>query len=105
VEVPRRIRFGLARGTVYKLMGQRQEKNEYIGFCINLASRLQRYCPELGFIASARLGLPKATLDKHRYRRVIATKLRGFPKEVVIVDKMEYQQLDQAVKDRLFEEI
>jgi class 3 adenylate cyclase len=56
-DVPRRIRFGLARGTIYELTRRNSQQREYIGFCINLASRLQKYCPDLGFIASARIGI------------------------------------------------
>jgi len=105
LELPQRIRFGVARGTVYELTRTRSNKKEYIGFCINLASRLQKYCPDLGFIASARIGLPEATLEKHGYTRVVASKLRGFPKEIVIVDKKEFERLDEAVRSELFESL
>ncbi len=101
-ELPQRIRFGLARGTIYELTRADGGAHEFIGFCINLASRLQRYCPALGFIASARLGLAETTLKEHGYIKVIATKLHGFPKEVVIVDKREFERLDSGVKDHLF---
>lgn len=102
VEVPQRIRFGLARGTIYKLTRADKSGEEYIGFCINLASRLQKYCAQLGFIASARIGLSEPHLAKHGYIKVVATKLRGFPKEVVIVDRNEYDKLDKTLKDDLF---
>src|SRR3954467_1384697 len=39
-EVPKKIRFGLARGTVYELRKGESGDTEYIGFCLNLASRL-----------------------------------------------------------------
>lgn len=102
-ELPKRIRFGLARGTVYELTCRRTARKEYIGFCINLASRLQKYCPELGFIASARVGLPEEILKKHAYRKVVATQIRGFPKEIVIVDKDEFEELDLDTRETLFE--
>lgn len=104
-DLPPRIRFGLARGTIFELAGEKRGTVEHIGFCINLASRLQKYCPQLGFIASARLGLEAGMLDKHGYKKVIAKAIRGFPKEVVIVDKNEYDSLDEAVRVGLFEEI
>lgn len=104
-DLPPRIRFGLARGTIYELSGEKRGTVEHIGFCINLASRLQKYCPELGFIASARLGLEADLLNKHGYKKVIAKAIRGFPKEVVIVDKTEYDSLDVSVRNELFEEI
>ena len=104
-ELPSKIRFGIGRGTIYELSIQNSKSKEYLGFCINLASRLQSYCPDLGFIASARIGLTQSVIDKHGYIRVVATKIKGFPKEIVIVDKDEYLELDVMVKDELFEEI
>lgn len=102
LEVPKKIRFGLARGTVYELKSTSGGGNEYIGFCINLASKLQHYCPELGFIASARVGLPQAVLRESGYTRVVATKLQGFSKEIVIVDSREFDALPPARSEELF---
>jgi len=102
-ELPHGIRFGLARGTVYQLTNQKTRESEYIGFCINLASRLQRYCSELAFVASARTEIPDLMLSKYEYIKVVATKLKGFPKEIVIVDKNEYDKLPEEVKLDLFE--
>jgi len=104
-ELPQGIRFGLARGTVYELTNRKTRQHEYIGFCINLASRLQKYCSELDFIASARTEIPKSVLDKYGYIKIIATKLKGFPKEIVIVDKDEYARLAEEIKSDLFESI
>lgn len=104
-EVPRSIRVGLARGTVFQLSRQNSRQKEFIGYAINLASRLQSYCPGIGLMASARLQLPQKLLDKHGYRRVVATQLEGFPKEIVIVDADEYDSLDEGTRDRLFEPI
>ena len=105
VDFPKRIRFGLAAGSIYKLTYTQSSAVEYIGYCINLASRLQSYCRELGFIASARLGLPKGELARHGYMKVVAKKLRGFPKEIVIVDEKEFADLDQSTRNDLFEEL
>jgi class 3 adenylate cyclase len=101
-EVPRKIRFGLARGTVYELK-KGDGESEFIGFCLNLASRLQNYCPQLGFIASARLGIPQAVLDEYDYIKVVATQIKGFPKEIVLVDNDEFQGLDEKLRSDLFE--
>jgi class 3 adenylate cyclase len=79
VDIPRRIRFGLSRGSVFELRQTTTKAREYIGFPINLASRLQNYCPSLGFIASARLMIPDSELEKWEYRKVVATKIKGFP--------------------------
>ena len=105
VEVPRRIRFGLSRGSIYELDSVYAGKQEHIGFCINLASRLQGYCPDLGFIASARVRIPDQFLLEHEYRRVVATRIKGFPNEIVFVDDAEYSALDAATKKELFEDL
>lgn len=103
VELPAKIRFGLASGTIFELRREGTNQREYIGFCINLASRLQKYCPDLGFIASARIGLTDANLAQHEYVKVIATQIKGFPHEIVIVDKDQFNKLDAKVRDALFE--
>lgn len=102
LDLPTRIRFGLARGTIYELTRASGTNKEYIGFCINLASRLQKYCADLGFIVSARLVLPDEFLKKENYKRVVATKIRGFPEEIVIVDKKEYEKLAEGQRASLF---
>jgi class 3 adenylate cyclase len=103
-EVPRNIRFGLSRGSVYELQGQDTQATEYIGYSINLASRLQKYCPELGFIASARLKLPDREIAKHGFIKVVATQLRGFSNEIVLVDREEYEALSEETRKGLFKE-
>jgi class 3 adenylate cyclase len=104
-ELPTHIRFGVSRGSIWELQIGDTGETEYIGICLNLASRLQKYCPGLNFIASARLGVPQQLLDKHGYIRVLATKLKGFPKEIVIVDEQEYTTLEAKVRKDLFDEI
>ncbi|PCJ86103.1 MAG: hypothetical protein COA54_09705 [Thiotrichaceae bacterium] len=105
VAVPKNIRFGLARGSVYELASQHGSASEYIGFCINLSSRLQSYCPDLGFIVSARLKIPAEKLADSGYKKVIATKIKGFPKELVLVDQDEYNKLGDELRNHLFEEV
>jgi class 3 adenylate cyclase len=104
VEVPRKVRFGLSRGSVYELQVQGSTASEYIGFSINLASRLQKYCPELGFIASARLMLSNREIADHGFVKVVATELRGFTDEIVLIDRMEYEALSEDIRKRLFKE-
>lgn len=104
-EIPRSIRFGLARGTVYELTNRKTKDREYIGFCINLASRLQKYCSDLAFIASARMEIPESRLHEYGYIKVIAKKIKGFPKELVIVDKNEYDRLSEEIRSDLFESL
>lgn len=103
VDLPQRIRFGITAGSVYKLTYSKSHATEYIGYCINLASRLQSYCRELGFIASARIDLPEKKLKKHGYQKVIAIDLKGFPREIVIVDKDEFKELSEEIKKDLFD--
>jgi class 3 adenylate cyclase len=105
VDLPRKIRFGIARGTVYELRRANSSAREYIGFCINLASRLQKYCPDLAFIASARIGLREDVLAKNGYVRVVAKDIRGFPQEIVIVDKDEYNGLPSEAREKYFTEL
>lgn len=105
LDLPPRIRFGVARGTIYELSVEKSSSKEYIGFCINLASRLQAYCGRLGFIASARLSVKESDLAKNEYIKVVATKIKGFPKEIVIVDKDEYADIPPDVKKDLFGDI
>lgn len=104
-DIPRRIRFGFASGSVNKLAYRYSDRTEYIGYCINLAARLQSYCRELGFIASGRIRFSNKIITEHHYHKVWAKKLSGFPKEVVIVDKQEYENLSASTQKELFEEI
>jgi len=105
IDLPEKIRFGLSAGSVYKLTYTNSIQTEYIGYPINLASRLQGYCRDLGFIASARLNLPPKKLSENGYIKVIAKNLKGFPKEIVIVDGTEYEELDNETREQLFERI
>ncbi len=104
-ELPPSLRFGVARGTVFELTYERTGGREYIGVCINLASRLQKYCPNLNFIASARVDLPEDKLEKYGYIKVVAKQIKGFPKEIVIIDKNEFNALAPDVVEALFEVI
>jgi hypothetical protein len=96
--------FRRGSGSVYELQTQDSAASEYIGFSINLASRLQKYCPELGFIASARLMLSDREIARHGFIKVVATQLRGFPDEIVLIDRVEYEALSEDIRNRLFKE-
>jgi class 3 adenylate cyclase len=100
--IPLNIRFGMAAGTVYTLHYAYNARTEYMGYAINLASRLQKYCPEIGFIASARVEIPNPQLQKIGFSKVIARKLKGFPREVVIVRRAAFDQLPADRRDALF---
>ncbi len=102
-ELPARIRFGVARGTVYGLKrGPTNETVDYVGFCINLAVRLQNYCREVGFIASARIGIDESIATKASWIKTTATQLKGIGREIVFVDKDEYETIPSDTKRALF---
>jgi len=101
-EIPKKIRFGISAGTVYRLMYQSSSREEYVGYSINMASRLQNYCSDIGFIVSGRLNINASDLEGDQYTRVVAQKIKGFPQEIVIVDQQEFEELDENIKKQLF---
>jgi len=103
MELPARIRFGVARGTVYGLRrGAMNETVDYVGFCINLAVRLQNYCRDIGFIASARIGIDESIAAKASWTKAVATNLKGLGKEIVFVDKDEFESIPAELRKDLF---
>ncbi len=58
-----------------------------------------------GYDASARLNVPNQRLSKSKYKKVIAIKLKGFPREIVIVNEEEFNSLKPKIKKELFEEL
>jgi class 3 adenylate cyclase len=103
-DLPKAIKFGLAQGSIYKLT-ENDGSIDYIGPCINLASRLVKYCPDLNFIASSRLKIDKKFIKKYGYIKVVAKALRSFDEEIVIVEKSDYEGLDSNERERLFEDL
>lgn len=102
-DLPKSIKFGIAQGTVYKLI-EEDGSLDYIGPCINLAARLVKYCSEINFICSARVDLDKKLIGKHGYFKIIAKELKSFENEIVIIDQNDYKRISAADKKRLFEE-
>lgn len=105
MDIPQKIRFGISAGTIYKLTYESTKSDEYIGYCINLASRLQSYCRELGYIVSGRLHPSNKDIQNHKYLKVVAKNIKGFPNEIVIVDKESFEELDETIRNTLFQEI
>jgi hypothetical protein len=104
--MPPSIKFGIARGDLYELKRvDPQDPSEFIGVSINLASRLVKYCPELSFVASSRIELTELALKAYRYMPVVATSVRGFPDEIVIVDSGEFEKLSEELCTRLFRKL
>lgn len=103
-DLPTTVKFGIAKGTLYKLT-EKDGTNDYIGPCINLASRLVKYCQEINFIASARLDISKEKLIEHGYFRIIAKELRSFENEIIFIERKDYDRINEPDKLRLFKEI
>jgi class 3 adenylate cyclase len=103
LDIPKRIRFGISSGTIYRLTYSNSNNEEFIGYSINLASRLQSYCRQIGLIASGRINIKTSKLAKHSYIKVVAKNIKGFPQEIVIVDKDDYEDLDKDTKESLFD--
>lgn len=100
--VPFNIRFGLAAGTIYRLQHAYSSRIEYMGYAINLASRLQKYCPEIGFISSARIELSAEEVNRFGFIKLVARKLKGFPREVVWVRASSFERLPEERRRELF---
>ena len=60
IGLPKYARFGISSGLVYALRGEdigffEQSPSDYVGYCINLAVRLQDHCKEVGFLVNETL--------------------------------------------------
>ena len=97
VELPNGIRFGLATGSIFELPVGVDSGYEYTGVCINLASRLQSYCRELGFIAYNGFADHNLDLINNNYHRVkiAAGKIKGFDELTVFVDTGDFRRLEE----------
>lgn len=101
-QLPGAIRWGLAQGKIHELTRRHSRDREYLGFCINLASRLQAYCPDLSLKISSRVKVPQAVLDREGLIKVTATQIKGFREEEVIVDRSEFARLSEETRQQLF---
>ncbi len=101
-DLPRKVRFGIAEGTIYRLETQ-GSGYDYIGPSINLASRLVKYCAGINLIWSSRFHIGQTILDVGNFNRVVALQLRSFEKENVYVMKHEYNMLKEDVCSEKFE--
>lgn len=59
-KLPKRVRVGIATGVAYALRPPHAftvltEPDDFVGYCINLAVRLQDHCPDLGFLVHGNL--------------------------------------------------
>ncbi len=104
LSMPPQIRFGISAGLVYPIERDNGDL-EYAGTCINLASRLQKYCPAISFTSSIHVNATVAALKADGYLRVVAKDIRGFDPEVVVVDSDEYRKLDEKTRAKLFDDL
>jgi class 3 adenylate cyclase len=101
-ELPTQLRFGLAVGTILPLRVEKTKRLQFVGFPINLASRLQCYWRPLGIIASARYHRPLHKLRVDGFTHVLALKLKGFDRERVVVEETAYAKLKGRDSQALF---
>jgi class 3 adenylate cyclase len=106
---PMKIRFGLSAGNIRwrkpnksRLRTRDSGIMECRGRVINLASKLQSYCRDLGFIASARLKIHRRVWEDNKYILLHATRLPGVDSEAVYVHEGDYVRLSPLSKKRYF---
>lgn len=75
--VPRRIRIGITQGEIIELRSNINNENEYVGFCINLAARLQHYCTPIGFLISSTVALPEDFIEDYSLVKAKTKNIRG----------------------------
>jgi hypothetical protein len=98
VNCPPRLRCGIARGEVIEIGGGK----DYVGGCINMASRLQKLFG-LSF-SFQRRGMNIEAIfnqDQHKFWKLKKVDVRGIGKdELVYVDTDEFDDLDE--KDKIY---
>jgi class 3 adenylate cyclase len=91
LNLPKAIRVGIATGPVQPLTTrtffEQPKIVDYVGYCINLAVRLQDHCPEIGFLIHEPIH-PKL----NGLRKVHAHGMKGELKEPVYVIEKDFQQ-------------
>lgn len=99
-DMPKNIRFGVTYGTIHELKRSDGE-SEFIGFPINLATRLQKYAGAASFLASARLPLSHDWFTELGFVKVRPTRLRNRNNDYVYIDQND---LRSAPSD-MFEDV
>ncbi|MGG1515003.1 hypothetical protein ABE504_06295 [Paenibacillus oryzisoli] len=100
VNVPEKLRCGIARGSIVQL----GDGNDYVGPSINLASRLQKVPPSFTFAFSAR-GFDKDFFAEYEFKKyqMIKIEVRGIKgnEELVYVLKSEINTLSPKMKAQI----
>lgn len=92
VNAPKVLRSGVAKGTVFSI----GNGEDYVGSCINVAARLQKF-NNLNFCFSTMgidydKGFKKITRDKFLIKKV---RIRGIGEEIIGIRKKEFEDLDK----------
>lgn len=100
--IPRIMRVGIAMGVVYALRPPHAfqaftDPCDYVGYCINLAVRLQSHCPSLGFLVH---GILHPSLPGMEQRTAI--KLKGTQDEPVALFSEDLLRVPPADLQRKF---
>lgn len=99
--LPKRVKVGIATGIVYGLKEQALLAPivpvDFVGYCVNLAVRLQNYVPELGFLVHGSLHPQLQQMTRMR-----ATKLKGSQIEDVFVFEEDLRRVPKSVLVRKF---
>lgn len=100
---PANLRCGIAKGTVYSIGNG--DGQDYVGTCINLASRLQKlHLPGIRFAFSS-IGIPKEAFSPSENRFIkCSVDIRGIGENVIFILKREYDNLDKAQRKKLIGE-
>jgi class 3 adenylate cyclase len=99
--LPQNARFGIAIGTLYPLCKPDSifdEAVDYVGYCINLAVRLQDHCREVGFLVHETLHPKIPGLVRLR-----ATGMKGAQIEPVLAYETDFKKLPIEVFDAKFQ--
>ena len=101
VSPPRKVRCGIARGTVIPI----GHHADYVGSCINIASRLQKFYGGLSFVFSAR-GIDPVGFSEE-YRNLFLKKrsiIRGVgEKELIYILEREFDHLTSDARKHLLD--
>lgn len=101
-KLPKRVRVGISTGIVYALRPPHAvtswtEPCDYVGYCINLAVRLQDHCRELGFFAHGVLHPEIPGMEERT-----ALKLKGSQDEPVFLFTEDIVRVSKSEFDRKF---
>jgi len=95
IDIPRKLRCGVAKGSVYSI----GERKDFIGPCINLASRLQSL-PGVSFTFSRKGFNPEEKFEDYSENWVKKQiEIRGYNfKEIIVMSKLDFSRMSEEDK-------